>query len=1300
MDFFTFRTKENQKGGTTELYPGFKVGRSTDLMVRGGSFYAIWDEKEGLWSTDEYRVAELVDQELANFLDNASGDGRMYVTRWMRDYESGSWAQFQKYLSHVSDSYHTLDQNLTFANSEVKKNDYVSRRLPYPLGPGDHPAWDELVGTLYSVEERAKIEWFIGAIVSGDSKKLQKFAVFYGPPGSGKGTILEIVLKLFVGYTTTFDSKALGSNNAQFATDVFRHNPLVAIQGDGDLSKIEDNARLNMIVSHELMPMNEKFKSTYTDRVNAILLMGTNKPVKISDAKSGIIRRLVDIHPTGVTIPINHYLTLMGQIDFELGAIAHHCLEVYRSMGKNHYSGYRPMEMMLQTDVFFNFIEANFDIFKEQDGTTLQQAYLLYKEYCENSTIPRILPQYKFREELRNYFEEFKDREMVNGHLVRSYYKGFNANKFKAPSKDGPTFSLVIEETESLLDEVLADMPAQYASYNGKTPAKYWTNTPMIDGKRKEVSSNQICNTVLSDLDTSQLHFVKVPQNHIVIDFDLKGEDGEKSLERNLEAASVWPPTYAELSKGGGGVHLHYIYEGEVSQLSASYSEGIEVKTLLGDASLRRRLTKCNNVPIATMMAGPLPIKEKKVLDVNSIQSERHLRTMIVKNLNKEFGPGTKSSIDFIKKLMDEAHANGVNYDVSDLQAKIYAFALGSTNQAEQCIKTVKEMKFKQDETFGDDPISPEEGAQAPNETPEDRPHPHPGLKFFKKDFDERLVFYDIEVYPNLFVVCWKYQGDTTIVKMINPKAHEIEGLLKFRLVGFNNRRYDNHILYAAFMGYDNAQIYKLSQRIINNDHSAMFGPAYNLSYADIYDFSSKKQGLKKFQVELGIPHKELDIPWDQPVPEEKWPIVVDYCCNDVLSTEAVFEARKQDFVARKILADLSGLSPNDTTQKHTAAIIFGKDRNPQRKFVYTELNKEFPGYTYIPTRKPKSDYRDEDPSEGGYVYDEPGIYENVVVLDVASMHPTSIVQLNLFGTEYTKNFKALLDARLAIKHEDFDAAKKMLDGKLEPHLGDPADADALAYALKIVINIVYGLTSASFDNPFRDRRNKDNIVAKRGALFMIDLKHFVQEELGKQVVHIKTDSIKVPDASEEDIRQITEFGAKYGYDFEHEATYDRFCLVDKAQYIARYGWAAKKNKIGTWEAVGAKFQHPYIYKTLFSGEDLVPQDFEEPKSVVQGSMYLDFEHDTPMVTAKEGLKFVGRTGLFTPVEEGQNGAVLYRVKDDKHYAVTGTKGFLWMESEMQQQLGAKIDMSYFEKMKDDAIKSIEKYGSFEEFVK
>src|SRR5690606_26426181 len=253
---------------------------------------------------------------------------------------------------------------------------------------------------------------------------------------------------------------------------------------------------------------------------------------------------------------------------------------------------------------------------------------------------------------------------------------------------------------------------------------------------------------------------------------------------------------------------------------------------------------------------------------------------------------------------------------------------------------------------------------------------------------DERLVMFDVEEYPNLFVFCWKYQGVKQVQRMINPTPQEIKQLMSMKLVGFNCRRYDNHILYARYMGYSNEQLYKLSQKLIGGDRNAYFAQAYNLSYTDIFDFASKKQSLKKWQIELGITHKEMELPWDQPVPDDMVEEVVKYCINDVEATDATFTHLKGDFVARQILADLSGLSVNATTQSHTSKIVFGEDKRPQEKFVYTDLSEMFPGYTYD---MGKSTYRDEETGEGGYVYAEPGYYKNVALLDVASMHPTSI---------------------------------------------------------------------------------------------------------------------------------------------------------------------------------------------------------------------------------------------------------------------------------------------------------------------
>ena len=1262
MDFYTIGSRTVEKGprkGTMELYPDFKVGRSKDLMVRGRSFYAVWDEEASLWSTDEYDIQRLMDKELDEEADAVEKrDGLRPSIKTLGSFGTNSWSQFRKYLQNISDNSHQLDEKLTFADTVVKKSDHVSKRLPYSLAPGDHSAWDELLGTLYSDEEKAKIEWAIGAVVSGDAKRIQKFLVFYGPAGTGKSTILNIIQQLFEGYTTTFEAKALGMASGAFSTEVFKDNPLVAIQHDGDLSRIEDNTRLNSIISHEEMTMNEKYKPSYTARVNAFLFMGTNLPVKISDAKSGIIRRLIDVHPTGNKLPANKYQTLIQKVDFEMGAIAQHCLDRYRSMGKNYYSAYRPVEMMLQTDVFFNFIEAHYDIFKAQDSTFLKQAYALYKEFCADTGIEKVLPQYKVREELRNYFEDFKERGVDStGEQVRSYYSGFTADKFKSPvaESDIHVFKLVLDETESILDEMLAKQPAQYAGHNDIPKAKWAKVT-----------------TTLADITTTELHFVKVPKTHIIIDFDLKGDDGDKSLERNLEAASVWPATYAELSKSGKGVHLHYEYVGvNLDELDSQYDDGIEVKVYSGDSSLRRRLSRCNNIPVAPISSG-LPLKEKKMLSTNTIQSEKGLRDLIERNFRKEIHPGTKPSIDFIKKILDEAYRDKVSYDLTDIRPRLLAFANNSSNQALACLKTVQSMKFKSDDAPAEQQeVGPGDIAQVKTE----------------QDSNARIAFFDIEVYPNLFLVCWKFEGeDSAMVKMINPKPADIEKLFKLKLVGFNNRRYDNHILYAAFMGYSNEQIYKLSSKLINDsDRSALFGEAYNLSYADIYDFSSKKQGLKKFMIELGITHQEMEIPWDMPVPDQMFEKVIEYCCNDVNATEAVFNARKQDFVARQILADLSGLSVNQTTQKHTSQIIFGGDRQASKRFIYTDLSEEFPGYVFDGG---ESQYRGEDPSEGGYVYAEPGVYSKVAVLDVASMHPTSIIELNLFGPDYTPKFKDLLDARIAIKRGKYDDARKMLDGKLKPYLEDEKDAKALSYALKIVINIVYGLTSAKFDNPFRDTRNRDNIVAKRGALFMIDLKHFVQEK-GFDAAHIKTDSIKIPNATPTIIKEVEEFGAKYGYEFEHETTYDRMALVNDAVYIARKG--------NDWEAVGAQFQHPYVFKKLFTKEDITFDDMVETKQVVQGAIYLDFDCTPKSAdTNVKDMHFIGRIGRFVPVHKGNNGGVLWRVKDDKAYAVTGTKGFEWVEAHIAEGMppGA-IDDSYFDGLAEKAQDAIEFYGPF-----
>lgn len=1296
---FLFIARRTGKHGVIEIYPKLIIKHSKDLMIRGGDFYAIWLQERGLWSTDEQDALQLIDRELDNYADAHKADFDNYRVLHMWDAESGMIDIWHRYCQRqMRDSFVMLDEKLIFSNTDVKKEDYASKRLPYPLEQGSIKAWNELMSVLYAPDERMKIEWAIGAIVNGDSKKIQKFIVMYGAPGTGKSTVINIIQKLFAGYYSAFDAKVLGSSSNAFALEAFKANPLIAIQHDGDLSRIEDNTRINSLVSHESMTVNEKFKSAYENRFKCFLILGTNNPVRITNAKSGIVRRLIDVEPTGNKVPAKKYEELISQIDFELGAIAWYCRNVYEN-NKHAYDDYIPIRMLSASNDMYNFMEDSYYVFKKEDGVSLQVAWEMYKNFCTSTNVPYMSSRRVFKEELMNYFRDYKERVNTDsGERIRSYYSGFKTEKFEKKSDFGASIPekakswVDFKVQHSVLDDICKDCPAQYANETG-TPTQKWEKVK----------------TKLADLDTSRLHYVKVPENHIVIDFDIPGEDGKKSFERNLEAASKWPKTYAELSKSGAGIHLHYIYSGDASKLSRIYDEHIEVKVFTGKSSLRRKLSKCNDIPVAPISSG-LPMKGEKMVSTDRVQSEKALRVLIMRNLNKEIHPYTKPSIDFIYKILEDAYNSDLTYDVDDMRNSILGFAASSTNQADACLKIVSKMHFK----------SKEPTAVVTYEAP--------------------IVFFDCEVFPNLLLVNWKFQStpdkeEPTVYRLINPSADDIAKLAQYRLIGFNNRKYDNHILYARMIGWSVEAIYNLSQQIIN-ERTGFFGEAYNFSYTDIYDFSAKKQSLKKFEIELGIHHQELGLPWDQPVPEEKWEEVARYCDNDVLATEAVFNARHADFVAREILADVAGMTVNDTTNSLTTRIIFGKEKNP--RLVYTDLAtgesddlievepdiltkntylNAFPGYEWVKGEDGRMHnmFRGTDLGLGGYVYAEPGMYWNVALLDVASLHPHSAVALNYFG-EYTKNFNDLMDVRIYVKHKEYDKAKKLFNGKLAKYLDDPKQAKALSQALKIAINSVYGLTSATFENPFRNRKNANNIVALRGALFMRTLQDEVQQR-GFVVAHIKTDSIKIPDATPEIIDFCMKFAEKYGYTFEHEATYEKMCLVNDAVYIARYldadqcqaqyGYMPEKNEEHgrEWTATGTQFQIPYVFKTLFSHEPVVFADLCQTKTVSKGAIYLDKNEDLP--EGEHKYIFVGRVGSFCPIKPGCGGAVLLResgVNDagEKTYAaVGGSKGYRWLESEMvhELQMEKDIDRSYFDKMADDAADAIAKYGDYELFV-
>lgn len=1308
LDFIKRVVKYNK--GVVEIYPGFILVDPKTLLIRGQDFYAVYlGDKSGMWSTNEQDLIRLIDAQTDKYAEEYKSEHPESVVRamHMQDTDTGIIDKWRKYCTkQMRDNSHkkTLDQKLIFQNTEVKRDDYASKRLPYDLSEAPIPAYEQVMNTLYSPQERHKWEWSIGSIISGDSKKNQKFLVAYGPGGTGKSTVLDIIDAMFHEYSASFDAKSLATLGNAFAMEQFKNSPLVAIQHDGDLSKIEDNTRLNSIISHEPITVNEKFKAQYVTKIKAFLFMGTNTPVKITDAKSGMIRRLIDVSPTGNKIPYQEYRRLIKQIRFELGGIAWHCLQVYKE-DPNYYDDYIPVSMIGASNDFYNFIVDGYFKLKEQENITLSEAYERYKDYCERSNTFK-MNRRVFGEELKNYYREFHDRyTMEDGTRVRSYYVGFLYDKFsnegKSKKEQPKPAVLTFDRSESLFDKLYSNMPAQYANVLEKTPTMSWDKVK----------------TTLGQLDTSKVHYVKVPENLIVIDFDIKGKDGTKSFMENLEAASKWPPTYAELSQSGQAIHLHYIYDGDVSKLSTRYGEDIEIKVFRGNSSLRRRVTKCNGLPIATISSG-LPLKEEKVIQKSDIASDQHLHNTIKKIIfnsvksNPDRKYSTAESIQYIAKILDEAYDKGYIYDVTDLADDIKQHCMSSSHQMNNCLRLFKKMKLQSKREM------------------------KPETKTSKLGY----AFFDIEVFPNLFLINWKPLGTKKCFRLINPKPEQIEEMMQYDLIGFNNLRYDNIIVYAAWaLGYSVEELYYLSQRIINGERLQDMYAARNLSYTDVYDFAATKQSLKKWEttlrnlkkqyiregkyekwMDIEIKHHELGFDWNQPVPEDKWEEVAVYCDDDVFATEAVFLYLEGDFKARCILADIAGMTPNTPTNTLTTKIIFGdaSEKEVKQHLVYRDMSDQtqidmpltlemrshldlaypefcvfnhegrpiFPGYIFD---SGKSTYRGIETGEGGEVYAEPGMATDVALLDIASMHPSSAENENAFG-KYTKNFSDIKFARICIKHKELDKAKELFGGKLIPYLDDPSQAKDLAQALKIAINSVYGLTSAKFSNHFRHPDNRDNFIAKRGALFMVNLMYEVQAK-GFQVLHIKTDSIKIPNATPEIIKFVNDYGALYGYVFEHEATYDKICLVNNAVYICKHD--------GKWDATGKQFQVPYVFKTLFSKE---PVYFED-KCVsfsVQTSLHVNRgSEDIP------DYAFVGKVGEFCPMRSGTPyaGPLLRKASGDieKYSSATGAKGYIWLESDIVEAKGLEdqIDLSYFNRLCDEAVEECSKYGDFEWFV-
>lgn len=367
----------------------------------------------------------------------------------------------------------------------------------------------------------------------------------------------------------------------------------------------------------------------------------------------------------------------------------------------------------------------------------------------------------------------------------------------------------------------------------------------------------------------------------------------------------------------------------------------------------------------------------------------------------------------------------------------------------------------------------------------------------------EDLLFFDIECYPfNAFVVF--KDADKNLLGVFKDDDG-FAGLRSFignrTVVGFNNYWYDDHMLAAMMKGWNAQQLKELNDLIIGG---AKQYPQKGFNSLDVFQqIDVGMPSLKKIEANMGRRIFESSIPFDHPTPltPEEYQECLDYCCYDVDQTIDIYKMRINSyFNPKKSLVDMVGQGQRWNTTTLAANALLGNDK--LQKWSNIRLNGEdFTDMSmlelvpdevrdlWLNTKDDKGKVtitefdNDIEFGFGGLhsVHKTEKRFENVVLLDVASMYPNIILQIGALG-KATDKYRSILEQRIAIKHID----------------------KILSDALKLILNSTYGLLKNQYSSLFNPKAALSVCVYGQIALY----------ELGKRlskvakIVQLNTDGV------------------------------------------------------------------------------------------------------------------------------------------------------------------------------------------------
>jgi len=180
----------------------------------------------------------------------------------------------------------------------------------------------------------------------------------------------------------------------------------------------------------------------------------------------------------------------------------------------------------------------------------------------------------------------------------------------------------------------------------------------------------------------------------------------------------------------------------------------------------------------------------------------------------------------------------------------------------------------------------------------------------------ENLVVFDCEVYPNLFLICFKGLESQKVIT-ISIKDKEVLSDIDIATIksifmnkmcfGFNTRNYDIPIILYALKKMNPYQIFNLSKNIIEkSQYGWQTLQSQNLKipeswkWFDIQEVAGARSSLKLYGARLHS-NKIIELPYDPTIElnQEQINNVITYCVNDLDLTINLYERLKDQIELR-----------------------------------------------------------------------------------------------------------------------------------------------------------------------------------------------------------------------------------------------------------------------------------------------------------------------------------------------------------------------------------------------------------------